>query len=298
MELRVLRYFLAVAREENLSEAAKRLHITQPTLSRQMMELEEELGVKLFVRGRRSRKITLTEAGMYLRTHAEEVVMLTEKIQSAFAISGEKVTGDVYVGIGETNSTRLLAQAAQSLREEGHQIYYHFLSGNGSEAEEKLDKGLVDFALLLEPINPDKYEYFIMPLQEFWGVLMRKDAPLAKQEGIRAEDLWDKPLILSREIVVGKKFFNWLKRETGELNVVAYCNHAYNSTFMTEGGLGYTFSLYRENLVSQNSELCFRPLEPRLEYDVHFVWKKNQVLSKAAKLFLNRIREMIREDAH
>ena len=297
MELRALRYFLAVAREENLSNAAERLHITQPTLSRQMMDLEEELGTKLFVRGRRSRRITLTESGIFLRTHAEEVILLMDKIEGVFSISGDTVSGDVYVATGETNATRLLALTSKSIQEEHPNIRYHIFSGDGREAESRLDKGLVDFALIVGSVNTDKYDFLSIPTQDVWGVLMRRDTPLAKLDSIRAEDLWDKPLIFSRQVSEGDEFFQWLKKEPAELNVVAYYNQAYNSTLMTEAGLGYTIILDKRFDISENSELCFRSLEPPLILDVYLAWKKYQVFSKAAKLFLVHLKRIIDNDS-
>lgn len=295
MELRVLRYFLAVAREKNLSNAAERLHITQPTLSRQMMELEEELGTKLFVRGQRSRRITLTESGMFLRTHAEEVILLMDKIENAFSVSGNTVSGDVYVATGESTATLLLAQASKSLQEEYPNIHYHIFSGESKEAEYRMDKGLVDFALVLDPVDTNKYDLLKIPNQDVWGVLMKRDAPLAKLESIRAEDLWDKPLILSRQVSEGDNFFQWLHKDPAELNVVAYYNQAYTSPLMTWAGLGYTVILGKRFETSENSELCFRPLEPPLKFGVYLAWKKHQMFSRAAKLFLSRLQEIINE---
>lgn len=296
MELRVLRYFLAVAREENITEAAQRLHITQPTLSRQMMELEEELGAKLFVRGRRSRKITLTEAGMFLYKHAEEIVLLADKTEAAFAASG--VAGDVYVAAGETDAVRLLVRAARTLRERNPHIRCHVFSGDGAAVEEQLEKGLADFGILLGPFDPARFDYLTLPVKDTWGVLMRRDAPLAEGGSVRAEDLWDKPLILSRQVTSGSQLFRWLKREPAELNVAAYYNLAYNSSLMTAEGLGYALILDKLINVSGNSELCFRPLEPRLEIEIHLVWKKYQVFSKAAELFLSQLRRILGEQRH
>lgn len=295
MELRVLRYFLAVAREENITEAAERLHITQPTLSRQMMDLEEELGVRLFHRGRRSRKITLTEAGMFLRKRAEEIVLLADKTEAAFAASGEAVAGDVYVAAGETDATRLLVRAARALQERNPYIRYHVFSGDGATVEEQLEKGLADFGILLGPFDPARFDCLTLPVRDTWGVLMRRDAPLAERASVRAEDLWDKPLILSRQITSGSQLFRWLKKEPAELNIAAYYNLAYNSSPMTAEGLGCALILDKLINVSGDSELCFRPLEPRLEIEVHLVWKKHQVFSNAAELFLSQLRKVIFE---
>lgn len=291
MELRVLRYFLAVAAEENITEAAQRLHITQPTLSRQMMELEEELGVRLFVRGRRSRTITLTEAGIFLRKRAEEIVLLADKTEAAFAASG--VAGDVYVAAGETDAVRLLVRAARLLREQNPHIRCHVFSGDGATVEERLEKGLADFGVLLGPFDPARFDCLTLPVKDTWGVLTRRDSSLAEGESVRAEDLWDKPLILSRQVTSGSQLFRWLKKEPAELNVAAYYNLAYNSSLMAAEGLGCALILDKLIHLSGDSELCFRPLEPRLEIEVHLVWKKHQVFSKAAELFLAQLRKII-----
>lgn len=291
MELRVLRYFLAVAAEENITEAAQRLHITQPTLSRQMMELEEELGVRLFVRGRRSRTITLTEAGIFLRKRAEEIVLLADKTEAAFAASG--VAGDVYVAAGETDAVRLLVRAARLLREQNPHIRCHVFSGDGATVEERLEKGLADFGVLLGPFDPARFDCLALPVKDTWGVLTRRDSSLAEGESVRAEDLWDKPLILSRQVTSGSQLFRWLKKEPAELNVAAYYNLAYNSSLMAAEGLGCALILDKLIHLSGDSELCFRPLEPRLEIEIHLVWKKHQVFSKAAELFLAQLRKII-----
>ncbi len=290
MELRVLRYFLAVAREENISEAAERLHVTQPTLSRQLMDLEEELGVKLFERARRSRKIVLTEAGTFLRRHAEEIVLLADKTEAAFVSAGEDIAGDVYVAAGETEAVRLLAKAAGLLHREHPQIRHHISSGDGLYVEDQLDKGLADFGLMLGPVNPEKYEVLPLPHRDVWGVLMQKTSPLAEKEAIQNTDLWSEPLILSRQSVSYGQLIRWLGREPTELNVVGYYSLAYNASLMTEEGLGYTLTLDGLINTAGDSPLCFRPLEPRLELEANLVWKKYQSFSRAAELFLAELR--------
>lgn len=287
VELRVLRYFLAVAREQNISDAAERLHITQPTLSRQLMDLEGELGTKLFTRGRRGKKVTLTEAGMFLRKHAEEIVLLADRTEAAFSSGGE--CGDVYIAAGETDAVRLLARTARVLREENPRIRCHIFGG--ADAAERLEKGLADFGLMPGPIDPVRYDFLTLPIRDTWGVLMRRDAPLAQRESIRAEDLRGNPLILAG----GTQLLRWLERDAAELNVAAYSNLAYNSSLMAAEGLGY--SLVPDGLVnvSGDSGLCFRPLQPRLETEVHLAWKKRQVFSPAAELFLTRLRQIAEE---
>ncbi len=294
MELRILRYFLAVAREENISEAAERLHVTQPTLSRQLMDLEEELGVKLFERARRSRKIVLTEAGTFLRRHAEEIVLLADKTEAAFVSAGEDIAGDVYVAAGETEAVRLLARAASLLHQEHPQIRYHVSSGDGLYVEDQLDKGLADFGLMLGPVNPEKYEVLPLPHRDVWGVLMQKTSPLAEKETIQNTDLWSKPLILSRQSTSSSQLIRWLGREPTEVNVVGYYSLAYNASLMTEEGLGYTLTLDGLINTAGDSPLCFRPLEPRLELEANLVWKKYQSFSRAAELFLAGLKGLSR----
>ena len=293
MELRVLRYFLAVAREENITEAAERLYITQPTLSRQLMDLEEELGVKLFHRGRRSRKITLTEAGMFLRKRAEEIVLLADKTEAAFSSPGDAVVGDVYIAAGETDAIRLLARAARALQEEHPHICYRIFSGDGATVGEQLERGTADFGVLLGDFDRTKYDGITLPQKDIWGILMRRDAPLAEKASICPEDLWDKPLLLSRQITSRDQLLHWLGRDLSELYVSAYYNLAYNASRMTEEGLGYTLLLNNLIHVTADSPLCFRPLEPKQQVEVHVVWKKHQMFSKAAELFLSRLRQTL-----
>ena len=221
MELRVLRYFLAVAKSESVSGAAELLNITQPTLSRQLMDLENELGVTLFQRGRRNHKVTLTEAGTFLRKHAEEVVLLADKTEAAFTASGDSVTGDIYLCAGETNAVRLLARAAKKLQERCPRIHYHISSGDSAVVEEQLDKGLADFGIVLGVVDRDRYEAQVLPFRDRWGVLARRDDPLAQLESIRPKDSYDKPLILSRQTVSSGQILRWLNRTQDELNIVA-----------------------------------------------------------------------------
>ena len=172
MELRVLRYFLAVAREESITAAANQLHVTQPTLSRQLMDLEKELGSPLFIRG--NRKITLTEEGLFLRTRAQEIIDLADKTDGM-------ISGEVHIGAGETQAIRLIAKAAHRLRDEQPMIHYRLFSGNADDVMEKLDKGLLDFGIVIEPVDISKYDSLKLPYHDLWGVLMRRDAPLAKK---------------------------------------------------------------------------------------------------------------------
>lgn len=295
MELRVLRYFLAVVRAESISEAAEQLHITQPTLSRQIMDLEDSLGVQLFKRGRRNQKLTLTEAGTFLRRHAEEIVTLADRTEAAFAISGDAVTGDIYIGAGETDAVRLLARAAKQLQNRCPHVRYHISSGDGVDVAEQLDKGLIDFGVFLGAVDPEKYNSLPLQHQDTWGVLMRKDDPLAQKQAICPEDLWDKPLIVSRQVTSSDSFFHWLKKGPAEVNVAASYSLAFNASLMAEEGLGYALVLDKIINTSGDSSLCFRPAQPRITFGVQVVWKKHQVFSRAATLFLEELRSIISE---
>ncbi len=287
MELRVLRYFLAVAREESITAASESLHVTQPTLSRQLMELEEELGKKLFIRG--NRKITLTDEGMLLRKRAEEIVELVEKTETEIIASDEVINGDIYIGGGETDVMRILAQIAKKLQQKYPHIKYHLFSGNADDVTERLDRGLLDFGVLIEPANIQKYEYIKLPATDKWGVLMRKDSPLAQLETIKPKDLWDTPLLCSRQSMVGKEISQWIGRDFDKLNVIATYNLLYNASLMVEEGIGYALSLDKLVNTTGNSILCFKPLEPKLEVELNIVWKKSQIFSKAAKKFLEML---------
>lgn len=197
MEIRVLRYFITVAREETITGAASALHMTQPTLSRQIRELEKELGRKLLERG--THKVTLTKEGLLLRKRAEEIISLVDKTEGEFRSMGGAVEGDVYIGGGETRGLHLIAEAAKELQKDYPGIHYHLYSGNAQDVTERLDKGLLDFGLLIQPFDVSGYESLAIPETETWGVVMRKDSPLAELETVRKEDLLDKPLIVSRQ---------------------------------------------------------------------------------------------------
>lgn len=287
MELRVLQYFLAVSREQSVSGAAESLHLSQPTLSRQLKDLEDELGKQLFLRG--NRKITLTEEGMILRRRAEEIVNLVQKTEKEIALNDTAVAGDIHIGAGETDAIRLLAKAAGRLRKEHPGIRIHISSGDAADVTDQLDKGLIDFGILFDPKDLSKYDYLRVPQKDTWGVLMRRDAPLAEKEAIRPEDLWEKPLILSRQHQEGSALALWLGRAQADLNVVATYSLLYNGSILVDEGLGYALTLDKI-INTSSSSLCFRPLTPKLAASLCIVWKKYQVFTKAAELFLNTLR--------
>lgn len=292
MEIRVLEYFLAVAREQNITAAAEALHISQPALSRQLKNLEEELGKQLLIRGvKGSRKVLLTEEGMILRKRAEEILSLVQKTEKEITLSDEAIAGNVFIGAGETEAVRLFAKTAMSLRQKYPDIRYNISSGNAEHVLEYLDKGLIDFGLLFVEVDPQKYEWMPVPARDIWGVLMRKDAPLAEKEYISPEDLWDKPLIVSQQRGKDSELNRWFQKGESELNIVATYNLIYNASLLVDEGLGY--ALCFDGLINTNgSNLCFRPLAPQLEAPCFIVWKRYQIFSKAANIFLQSLREM------
>lgn len=293
MELRVLRYFLAVAREETISGAAEAVHVTQPTLSRQMMDLEEELGKILFLRGKK--RITLTEEGMYLRKRAQEIVALVEKTASEFSVADTDISGDVWIGGGETDAMRLIARAAHKLQSIHPHISYHLFSGNAEDVAERLDKGLVDFGIFIEPANLSKYDFIKLPMTDIWGVLMRKDSPLAAKQSIGPEDLPGLPLLCSRQPMVENELSGWMGENYDKLQIITTYNLLYNASLMVEEGMGYALCIDKIIKTAGDSPLCFRPLEPRLEVGLALVWKKHQIFSKAAAKFLEHLQKELAE---
>ena len=289
MDIRVLQYFLAVAREESITKAAERLNMTQPPLSRQLKDLEDELGKQLLIRG--SKKVTLTEDGMLLKKRAEELVDLMEKTKAELTSSNENISGDVFIGCGETEGISVLAQAAWNLQQEHPLVHYHIYSGDAERVMERLDKGLIDFGLLVGPVDVNKYDYIRLPYKDTWGVLMRKDSPLADKEMITAEDLWDKPLIISHQTSINSEMFSWLKTDISRLNIAATYDLIYNASWFVRAGIGYVIALDKIINTAGNSSLCFRPLFPALEAGLCIVWKKYQVFSRASNAFLNKLKK-------
>lgn len=289
MEFRVLKYFLAVAREENISAAAESLHVTQPTLSRQLMDLEEELGKTLFTRG--NRRITLTEEGMLLRKRAEEIVNLVDKTEAEIMDSDDDISGDVYIGSGETEGVRLIAKAARQLQAEGYNIRYHLFSGNAVSVAERIDKGLIDFGIFSEATNLQKYDSIRLPYTDTWGVLMRKDSPLAQKTAVCPKDLWELPLIVSQQANDNNELSGWMKRDREQLRIVATYNLLYNASLMVEEGLGYAICFDKLIKITEGGALCFKPLRPARTARLEIAWKRHQVFSKAADLFLKKLQE-------
>ena len=295
MELRVLRYFLTIVRKGSITHAANSLHITQPTLSRQIRDLEEELGQKLFTRSNYS--MILTPEGMVLKKRAEEIIALVDKAEAEFYSMGNEVSGDIYIGGGETKSMKAIADIMKKLQTSYPSIHYHLYSGNSEDVTERLDKGLLDFGILIQPADIAKYDYINLPTKDTWGVIMRKDSPLAQKETIRKEDLLELPLICSRQAIMRKwtnnEFTAWFGNDFEKLHIVSTFNLVYNASIMAEAGIGYVIAFDKIVTTTANSSLCFKPLEPRLESGMAIVWKKDQVFSRPAELFLKTLRETL-----
>lgn len=291
MELRVLRYFLAVVREQTVSAAAESLHLTQPTLSRQLRELEDELGKKLFVRG--SHRIELTEEGMLLRKRAEQILELVSRTESDIASAGETLSGDIYISAGETDAMGLIARTANRMQQDCPLVHYHIYSGDSEDVLERLDKGLSDFGVVFTPVDDGKHNAVKLPLKDRWGILMRKDSPLAEKESVAASELAGQPLILSRQQSDKSAVIKWFGRKYDKLNIVSTYNLVYNASVMVKERIGYALTLDRLINVSGDSELCFRPLEPPVYAEMHLIWNKYQIMTRSAAKFLEYFLEEI-----
>ena len=253
MEFRVLRYFLTVAREASITGAANSLHLTQPTLSRQLQELEK----------------------------------------AEFKSINEIVGGDIYIGCGETEAMKYVTQIMKELQDEYPAVKFHIYSGNAEDVTEKLDKGLLDFGILIQPIDLSKYDNITIPHKDVWGVIMRNDSPLASKEAITIEEIKDRPIIASRQMSkkysAASGFLDWFGNDFENLNIVATYNLIYNAAIMVQEGIGYAITLDKLVNTTGNTSLCFRPLSPKLESGLDVVWKKYQLFSPAAKIFLDKI---------
>lgn len=297
MEFRVLGYFLTVAREGSITGAANSLHLTQPTLSRQLQDLEKELGQTLLIRGKH--KITLTPEGMILRKRAEEIVDMVEKTEAEFNSISDVIGGDIYIGSGETDSMKYIARVMKDIQQEYPNVKFHVYSGNAEDVIEKLDKGLLDFGVLIQPIDLSKYDNITLPEKDLWGVLMLKSSPLAKKEFVTLEDLVSVPILASRQM--SKKysaesgFLDWFGDAFEHLNIAVTYNLVYNAAIMVKAGIGYAVTLDKLVNTTGDSDLCFRPLKPKLESGLDIVWKKYQVFSPAAKLFLDKLSESLQK---
>lgn len=290
MEIRVLRYFLEIAREENMTKAAERLHISQPSLSRQMKELESELGKKLFVRS--SYSIHLTEEGMLLRKRAEDLLAMADKITNEFKTMDDITGGDIYIGCAESYLIKYLAQAVRQLNVRYSGIRYHITSGDTEQVSEHLDRGLFDMAFIVEPPDLSKYNYLEVPETDTWGAIMRKDCPLSKKKTIRIEDILDYPIFCSEQSA-RVDLPRWCGENIDKLNIMATFNLANNEAVFAREGLGIALTFDRLVDTGSDSELCFRPVTPALHTKMYVIWKKYQIFTPIAELLLNELKTII-----
>lgn len=288
MEIRVLRYFLEIARESNMSRAAKILHVSQPTLSKQMKELESELGKKLFHRG--STSVSLTDEGMLLRKRAEDILTMVDKTTSEFLELDNITGGEVHIGCAESHQIKYLAWVIKDFKEAYPRFRYHLTSGNTEQVVERLDRGLIDFAFIVEPPNLERYNHIEIPGTDIWGLAIRKDHPLAEKKEIVFADLTGIDLICSEQ---GMKFdiARWCGENTDQLKLSGTINLCYNGGIFVEEGLGGMLTLDRLVNTGDDSNLCFRPLSPRLETKMYIIWKKYQVFTPIAELLLDELKK-------
>lgn len=287
MELRVLKYFLVVAREENITRAANLLHITQPTLSRQLIQLEDELGTQLF---RRSKyRIILTDDGMLLRRRAQEIVDLADKTMREFTRREEALSGEIAIGCGESNSMTFLSERIAAFRAEHPLVSFSIHSATADDIKERLEKGLLDFGLLMGPVEIGRYDFLRLPSHDTWGVLVRRDSPLAAKDTIKPEDLLGTPLIISRREQVRSEVAAWFGDLYERMEIAATFNLLLNAANMVLNGVGVAMCFYIADI---SDELRFVPLEPTLTTGTVLVWKKDQAYSRAASEFLRLIRNV------
>lgn len=288
MEIRVLRYFLTVVREQSITKAAEVLHITQPTLSRQIAQMEDETGVKLFDRG--TRKITLTNEGLLLRRRAEEILQLVDKTEKELLEQEEQVEGKITIGCGEIASVKLLPDIFESFHNKYPRVNFDLYTATADHVKDQMDRGLIDVGLLLEPIDIEKYEFIRLDIKEKWVVLMRPDSPLAEKESVTAEELSKYPLVLPRRLRVQSELASWFGDYYEDLNVLFTSNLSTNAAIMVTDGLAYSVAIEGSIPFWDNSKITYRPLYPELTSTSVFAWKRGQPFSLAATKFIEHIK--------
>ena len=289
MELKTLKYFVMIVREQNISKAAERLYLTQPTLTKQMQELENELEAKLFERGKR--KITLTEDGLFLYKKAQEIIDLETITKNSFQNKDKKINGEISIACGETYAMNYLLQIYKKIHEENPLITISLFSGNDEDVREKLNNGLAEFALFIGLTNLDNYNFIKLPLNETWGLLMNKNSQLAKKETIKSEDLSNLPLLVSRQVFHANELSGWLNKDLSKLNIIGTYNLLYNASLMVKEDSVYAITI--DKLLKDDNKVVFKKFEPELTSNIYFAWKKYQVLSKAGQLFLDELNKKI-----
>ena len=287
MELRTLRYFLAAAQEENITRAADILHVTQPTLSRQMMDLERELGTTLMLRGKNG--LTLTDDGIFFRQRAEEIVELADRLERSFVERNADVSGLIAIGASEAVGSRLFAKLIKQFSDKYPLVQFHLYNEMADNIKDRLDKGLVDVGLLLEPVDTVKYDFVRLSQKETWGILMRDDHPLAEHKTITPEEITEYPLILPLRERVRNEILNWINREEKDLTIPLSYTLLSNAALMVEAGRGCAFCLDGALAIHSSPRLRFVPIAPEHTTRSVLVWKKNHLFSPATSLFIQEI---------
>lgn len=290
MEIRVLRYFIQIARESSMTRAAEYLHVSQSALSKQMKELEKELGKKLFHRG--SSSVSLTDEGMLLRKRAEDLLAMADKIENEFKTLGEITGGDIYIGCAESYLIKYLAYAVRKLNEQYSNIHYHITSGDTEQVTERLDRGLLDFAFIVEPPDLSKYNYLEVPEQDTWGILMRKDCPLVEKSHIEIDDILPYPVFCSEQ-AAKVDLPRWCGENIDQLNVMATFNLSGNAVIFAKEGLGVVLTFDKLIEIDDEGDLCFRPITPILQTKMYVIWKKYQVFTPVAQLLLKQLNNIL-----
>lgn len=292
MEIRILRYFVTIAREGNISRAAEALHITQPTLSRQLAQLEEELGVQLFYRDKH--RLFLTSEGQLLHRRAKEILALVDKAETELGQGDEFVTGHIDITCGEIGAVWLLAELIKAFKEKYPQITYSIYTCNADTSKERLDSGMADLALLLEPVDMDRYDFVRLPIKEHWGVLMRADDVLATKKAIVPTDLIGKNIIAPWRSKVRQELRSWFGEECTNINPPMLSNMSTNASIMVYNGLGYAFCMAGGRPFLDNTKVICKPLEPPLTASVALAWKTHQTNSVTVTKFIAFVRDYIK----
>ena len=294
MEIRVLRYFMEIAREENMTKAAERLHISQPSLSKEIKKLEEELGHALFTRT--NKNMRLNDEGMLLRKRAADILEMVDKTTEEFSQLDSITGGEIRIGCAESTQIKYLARTIKSFKEKYPNFIFHIFSGDTEPVAERLDRGLLDLAVIVEPPNLSKYNYLPVPESDKWGVVMRTDSQLAEKSELTFEDIYGLPLFTSEQSIK-VDFSRWCGENIEKLNIAGTFNLFYNGTIFVREGLGYLLTFEHLADTSRESGLCFRPIVPLLETKMYIIWKKYQVFSPIAELFLKKMKEDFSENA-
>ena len=287
MDIRVLKYFLAVVREENITKAAEVLHVTQPTLSRQLSKMEEDLGVQLFLRGKKG--ITLTDEGLLLRRRAEEIVELADKVERELIAHEEMIDGEISIGSGELASVQLLPELFKSFKERYPKVRFDLYTGNADQIKQRLDNGLTDMGILLEPVEIEKYDFIRFSIPERWVVVMRSDDPIAQKNAVTIDDLVSLPLIFVKRQSIRNELESWFRGHIDELNIAATSNMSTNAAILVERGFGYALVIEGSLPFLDTTKVCYRPLSPERTTTSVIAWKKNQPLSPAVRKFLEHL---------